>query len=176
MIEWATHPTFIWLAGVALGFAAGVHLDSMLRRRPQAADDTLKIEYIRRDEQTATAPVAVHRDVSLNEALAYACFRDWGRTAGQAAASGGVDLNHRIREFEQLARDGKLSVWGKKNLFAWGPFDTVPCTHWRDYEIDFYDLLRGAASTKRRNEKSIDGNFIDLQVSRLEFEREWPHA
>lgn len=127
------------------------------------------------EHHAATAPVASHRDTRLEEGLAYARFREWGRKVSDAWYEGETDLENRVQEFEQLASEGKLSVWGKSNFLTYGVFEPVPAEHWRTHMVDWLVLTRGAGGrTTRRDGKGNGGGLTDLIVSKAEFEEVWP--
>jgi hypothetical protein len=132
--------------------------------------------------QATTAPVAtssqqfvrgVRRDVPLPEALAYAEYGEWGKRFVDAAASAKNQANEQLEHFRQLAHDGALTVWGR--LTENGVFQLVPKEHWIDHHVEWFDLLRGNARTENVRHTHPEP-FLELMVSKAEFEREWPHA
>lgn len=115
----------------------------------------------------------IQRDTTLAEGLAYAEFRQWGKSFFDAAASAKNQANEQLERFRQLAHDGALTVWGKRRES--GVFETIPVDHWKDHNVEWFDLLRGNARTENVAH-SPPSPFLAIMVSKAEFEREWPHA
>ncbi len=120
------------------------------------------------------------RDTPLKQALTYAVLGDWDEhnIIDLAKHSQGIaDANIR---FQQLALDGSLHAWGKRgSLGSSALYELIPSDHWRDYEVMDHYILMGEPSTSERNpwRKTEGGDYyLDVQVSRAEFEREWPHS
>lgn len=116
---------------------------------------------------------APQRDATLAEGLAYAEFGDWGRTFFDAAAKAANHANEQLERFRQLAHDGTVTVWGKRREN--GIFETIPRDHWTDHNIEWFDLLRGNARTENVMH-TTPNPFLEIMVSRTQFEKEWPHA
>lgn len=112
------------------------------------------------------------RDVGLAEALAYAEFREWGRSFIDAASAAQNEANENLVRFRQLAFDGEISVWGKAS--EGGVYEPIPSSHWQEYDVEWFDLLRGTPRTENRFGQRYSA-FFDLMVSKTDFEREWPH-
>jgi hypothetical protein len=113
------------------------------------------------------------RDATLAEALAYAEFGEWGRSFFDAAAKAKNQANEHLERFRQLAHDGAVTVWGKRRNN--GIFQAVPRDHWTDHNIEWFDLLRGNARTENVMHKTPNP-FLEIMVSRAQFEKAWPHA
>lgn len=75
--------------------------------------------------------------------------------------------------FRQMAHDGTLSVWGKRSENS--VFQVIPKEHWLDHNVEWVDLLLGSARTENVMHTAPDP-FLELMVSRAQFEKEWPHA
>jgi hypothetical protein len=113
------------------------------------------------------------RDVSLAEALAYAEFKEWGRSFFDAASSANNGADEQLKKFHQLAYDGQLSVWGQREYSdLYQPIDP---DHWSTHRIEWFELLRGKPKTEPMAKQQRDPYF-NIMVSRAEFEREWPNG
>lgn len=112
------------------------------------------------------------RDVGLSEAIAYAELGEWGRQFIAAAGTSGMGVVAHLERFRQLAHDGELSVWGKRS--ERGVFERIDQSHWIEYNVEWFDLLRDDPRTEDR-QGHRDGAFFSLMVNKAEFEREWPH-
>jgi hypothetical protein len=114
------------------------------------------------------------RDMRLREAITYAAcgrtdlelFTDAGPSLGEAGKA--------LKEFEQLAHDGRLRVWGKENAFA--VHRLVEPAHWLTHYVDFLSLFRDEVRSEPRNRFGDGDPFFDLMVSRREVEQTWPWA
>ena len=118
-------------------------------------------------------PPPAQRDVLLPEALAFATFGEWGKSFYDAVTAGLVPSNEPLMRFRQLAHDGILSAWGKRREGS--VFQMIPKEHWLDHNIEWFDLLRGTARTENVTHTTSDP-FLDIMVSRAQFEQAWPHA
>jgi hypothetical protein len=124
------------------------------------------------DRQQQSSP---KRDTALRQGLAFASYGDWQTDAFDQITKGEAHLfAAAIAQFRQLAADGKLSVWGKSGKSGLsGVFEPIPPEHWRVAWVDFLDALRENPSSKMANGEKGEP-FLDLMISRIEFEREWP--
>lgn len=116
-------------------------------------------------------PIKVKRDVRLAEALMYAVIGEWGR---DPLADGGghlAALSAALETFRQKAHDGLITVWGKADNY--GVWQVIAPAYWVAHYVDFPDVLRSVTPSKPYNQLSYDPLFIDLMVSRAEFEAEW---
>ena len=116
---------------------------------------------------------APQRDVILPEALAYAEFKQWGRTFFEAASSAQNHANEQLEKFRQIAHDGALTVWGKRT--EGGVFQIIPKEHWLDHNVEWFDLLRGKGRSEKVTGSEPPMPYSELMVCKAEFEREWPH-
>lgn len=115
---------------------------------------------------------AVRRDVTLSEALAFAELHQWGMRFIDAA---GVADNRVVEHLEravQLAADGELTLWGK--LDGNGVWVKVPPEHWRDWDVEWFGLLRGEAYSEARGITASLTSYSALMASRAEFESHFP--
>lgn len=119
-------------------------------------------------------PIKVRRDTPLREALMFAVTGAWG---GDPWADGEGQLSAIAKAIErtrQLAADGAITVWGKANRHTvWQEIDPK---YWVSHYIDLLDVLRSETPTKAYNTRSNEPLFVDLMVSRAEFESEWSDA
>lgn len=113
---------------------------------------------------------AASRDKSLREGLVYAVTRRWGDKLWDAPAGRISSTGDELEKFHQLARDGKLHVWGKLN--AWGVHDPIPAEYWSKHRVRFLSLFNAEADIER--DGSPAPHYRDLMVSSADFEREWP--
>lgn len=117
----------------------------------------------------------VERDKGLSEALAYAACGLWGRSLSEVITDGGYpDAGDRWVDFRQRAHDGQLTVWGKRSSYEiWVKIDPE---FWVDHQPKWFDLMRSVARTEPTSPGASSECFVDLMVSRTEFEKEWPHG
>lgn len=166
-LQWAGLAVGAALIAVsALGFLW--HAVTWFRRRRRIAQPARP--------DTATAAASPQADTPLEEALAYARFREWGRSATDAWASGEADLAARVHEFEQAAVDGRLSVWARNNWQWHAPLLPVPTEHWETHQVFWNGLIRGEGGrTTRRPDhgEGHGGGLNDVTVSKMEIERIW---
>jgi|GEM_PF-6962988 len=115
---------------------------------------------------------AVRRDVTLSEALAFAELHEWGMRFIDAA---GMANNHVVEHLEravQLAADGELTIWGKRD--GNGIWVKVPPEHWRNWDVEWFGLLRGEAYSEARGITASLTSYSALMASKAEFERHFP--
>lgn len=116
----------------------------------------------------------IERDKPLGEALAYTGLGRWGGRFSDAAAQGIGAANVPLKKFEQLAYDGRLHVWGKSEQHR-DLYEEIPREHWKNNQVEWFDLLRGKPKTEPRGQTS-DLPYFDLMVSRAEFEEALPYV
>ena len=113
------------------------------------------------------------RNATLSEGLAFAALGEWGKTFYDAVIAGLVPSNEPLIQFRQLAHDGTLSAWGKRSEN--GIFQLIPNEHWVDHNVEWFDLMRGTARTENVTHTTPDP-FLEIMVSRVQFEKEWPNV
>lgn len=118
------------------------------------------------------------RDTPFADALMFASTGSW------TASIDHVDpelWQERKRDIEELAADGKLSVWGKR--FVDSPvadmidrvYEPIPAEFWRDGTVNWLQLPHGRAETEERDwHHPLDKHYHELMVSRAEVEARWP--
>jgi hypothetical protein len=110
------------------------------------------------------------REVSLAEALGWAAYGKWGEpfhgTPFTIALSGGPSIQHLLSLVTAGAREGRLTIWGKRDHP--GHYEKIPQSHWEDNELALPDVF-GSIATREENP------YRNLMLSRTEVEREWPH-
>jgi len=111
----------------------------------------------------------VRRDTTVSEALAFAQFFDWGLRFLDAAGMEGNDVTNHLESFTQLAADGEIIVWGKRD--DRGVWEPVPAAHWLDYRIEWFGLLRGKAFSEARRHRVSISAFSELMTSRTQVEQ-----
>lgn len=146
-------------------------------RRP----DPPIIEALKRDWTDRTAASIARarepkRDTHLSEALGYAAFGEWGRDFSEAfVAAFEGNASDPAGQFRQLARDSKITVWGK--LRTNQVYDKIPADHWAKHGIDEKALLDGKSATRWTDIHGSDGEeYHDLMVDKRDIEREWRNA
>jgi hypothetical protein len=113
------------------------------------------------------------RDVSVGDAIAYVCYRDWGHNFLAAAGSRDVDAVTALQEFQQAAADDQVKIWGKPSRNA--VFEAIPAEYWRRHQIEWFGLLRGPATTEPAVSVADHGNrYEELMTSRTQVEEVWP--
>jgi hypothetical protein len=113
---------------------------------------------------------AASRDRSLKEAMAFATTKKWGERLWEMGEGAISTTGKELEKFHQLARDGKLRVWGK--LDPWGVHNPIPAEYWSNHRVNFLSLFRSEADIE--NDSTPPPHYRDLMVSRADFEREWP--
>lgn len=163
---WA-HPWFVVLV-FALLFAFGVGLswcwDALLERLSR----TTKVD---QTPEPAKASASSGRDTSLSEALGYAAFGEWGKTYSEAMAAGLASSNGPLDRFRQLASEGALTTWGKRDGNS--VFSKVSPSHWRDHRLNLFELMKGTARSESLSSEAVSP-IVDIMVNKAEFERQWP--
>lgn len=113
------------------------------------------------------------RDVGVSEAVAYVSFREWGKRFIDAAGSSDVDAVASLREFQQAALDGDVSIWGKHPPSE--IFDLIQAGFWSRHQIEWFGLLKGNPTTEPTISASDGGNAPEsLMTSRQQVEATWP--
>jgi hypothetical protein len=111
-----------------------------------------------------------YRNVSLAEALGWAVYGEWGRpyhVSGVRTFIGvGTDPDKLLARFTRLARDGSLTIWGKRD--DPGYFEKIPQPHWQGNQLTIADIFGSVVATG-------EDPYRDLMLNRAEVEREWPH-
>lgn len=116
-----------------------------------------------------SSSAGVRRDTTVSEALAYAQFHEWGLRFLDAAGMEGNDVTNLLDRITQLAADGEISMWGKRD--AIGVWEPIEAGHWINYRVEWFGLLRGAAHSEARRHRVSVGGFSDLMTSRAQVEK-----
>lgn len=117
----------------------------------------------------AADPGKVQRDVTVSEALAYAQFHQWNLRFIDAAGMDGNQVTDHLDRLVQLAADGDLTIWGKRD--AAGVWQKIPADHWLNYRIEWFGLLKTNAFTESRRSIASRDIFHELMTSKVEIER-----
>jgi hypothetical protein len=114
------------------------------------------------------------RDIGLSEALGYVCFREWGKFLIHAAGSREISCGKEYDEFLQAIADGRIPVWGKKEVF--GVHQPIPNDYWFTNRVDFMSLLNNRADAKSEPTMASFGgdSYSSLMTSRSAVEAHWP--
>ena len=113
----------------------------------------------------------VQRDVTVSEALAYAQFHQWRLRFIDAAGMDGNQVSDHLDRLVQLAADGDVTIWGKKDEA--GVWEPIPATHWLDYRIEWFGLLRSNASTEARRSIAGRDTYHALMASKVQIEKQF---
>jgi len=112
----------------------------------------------------------VDRNVTLAEALGWAVYGEWGRpfqVPGISLHLGiGTDPKKILARFTRLAREGKLTIWGKRD--DPGYFEKIPKSHWKDNRLTIADIFGSIVA-------SGDDPYRELMLNRADVQKEWPH-
>ena len=105
------------------------------------------------------------RDVHLGEAIAFIAYRAWGHEYSQTVVDMFLEnAPNYLKDFQQLAFDKKVTVWGRLNGF--GVYRRIPPKHWGDHHVNPQALVNGYAKTWGN-----DTTYYDhLMVSKAQFE------
>lgn len=133
------------------------------------------------EAQIVRAPT---RDKSLIEGALYAVMGQWGLAGGagnfepdpSVPRTAGDRIVDWIPDFEQRARDGDVTVWGRSRESSTAPLAPIDSTHWHSHTVDFLATVMGEPRSRRRGDLSAEGGYENLMVSSAQFEKEWPHA
>jgi hypothetical protein len=125
-------------------------------------------------------PKPPKRDSPLGAGIAYACLGTWEGTHELERLIKEEEATATLKEFEQKAADGDLTVWGRDRdddgHGLWHTIhDRVPPSHWRTHWVEPASLM-GRARTADRPPNEDNERFYDLMVSKREFEREFPRG
>lgn len=123
-------------------------------------------------------PPAVQRDVSLTQGLMYVATGEWGHERCDWEDGLELKLNPHRKQFEQLAADGKLTVWGKPPELERGVFVKIDAEFWREFQVEWLSLLLGVPQTEARTGFPHRYHpFTHLMISKAEFEKvDWQHG
>ena len=87
------------------------------------------------------------RDVGLSEAIAFVCFREWGKNFLEATGgSPPVEATMAYERCLQAAADGIIPVWGKRERYS--VYEPRPREYWFTNGFEWIDLLKGKASSE----------------------------
>ena len=115
----------------------------------------------------------IRGDTPVSEGVAYVHFREWGRSV--SADGGGLmeQINAGLDEVHEAAVNARVSVWGQEK--SYGPRTKIDPRFWGFEEIDITRLMYpGAQSRTTPDHNGQQPTYVDLMISRAEFEREWP--
>ncbi len=118
------------------------------------------------------------RDTDLREGLCWIVFGKWGLTPAEDGGGFLDTLTDAVHQMRQAAFDGHVRLWGKS--FMTGLYELIEPGFWVNHDIDFTRLLCSSqeveSTTTALTLMAPHGHYIDLQISRVEFENEWPSA
>lgn len=167
-LVWYATGNWAWtgIAGVALLLiiALGVFLVKLFTVSVTIANEARALLPIEQDDP--------RRDVGLTEAVTYAIKRQWGLRPMNLDADVFIDVTEPLAETRQRAADGELLVWGKRTEA--GIYEAIPADYWRDHQVEWFDMLRGAPRTEKSGHAGSNETYLELMVSRAQFERLYP--
>jgi hypothetical protein len=115
-------------------------------------------------------PLRPHRDVWLYDAI---CRIFLGRWDQIALKRGRLDLDSADRDvlqdlvtrhIRQLAAEGTLPIWGRKQG-SWALWEQVPSNYWRHHQVDYQSFLE--ADPKLLHALPCNGNGSSLAIGAL---------
>lgn len=123
-------------------------------------------------QPTQPRVAAVERDTRLRDAMVFAACRHWRTDVPDDAFA---PMGNALHDFHQRAHDGKIQVWGRVGANH-GVYTPIPKDYWAAHHVEYLDdLLRSEPKTKPTGHGGAAiPAYFDLQVSRVEVEREWP--
>lgn len=123
-------------------------------------------------EQRRNKP-EIARDVTVNEAVAFMYFGEWGRDFFEAMGKGKSDELLRVYElFMQAAADGKISMWGRREHRS--VYEPIPKEFWYDNRITWLSLMQKNATDSESTRRDSTDQYLSLMTSRAQVERQWP--
>ncbi len=131
------------------------HLPLNAETKPTA---TIGLQVIRAQPQ---------RDTKLRSALSFVVRRDWDGTTLFQDISGSISAaGAALKQFEQLARDGKLATWGK--VSSGSVYDPIPSDYWSNHTVEYLSLFKEEARVER--DSTLPPHYVDLMVSKVQAE------
>jgi len=115
------------------------------------------------------------RDADLREGVCWIVFGEWGKTPADHGGGFLGQITAAIDGVRQAAKDGHVRIWGKINRS--GVYDVIDPDFWKDHRIEHLRLIYPAEEVESVTECDHlrpKGRYMDLRISRAEFEREWP--
>jgi hypothetical protein len=111
----------------------------------------------------------------VEEGTGWIVFQRWGATPDTDGDGHLKELTHAVDLIRQAALDGDVRVWGKVNRT--GPYLEIPREFWADHYIDHVTVYMPSdayPTATRCEHKHPEARYIELMVSRTEFEKAWP--
>lgn len=163
-------------------FGAGI-VEAIIEANRGAPRVKTEIDFMRENKARAAveARMTPKRDTTLGHAIAYACLGTWDRFGElpRLIKDDGI-LVEKLKEFEQKARDGDLTVWGTTHPDDGGqwysPLEPIPAKHWKSHWVQPATLVDRANSFSRPMVDDDGERYFDLMVNRYQFEREFPRS
>lgn len=156
--------TSVVLGAVIIGYA--IHRKMQLK--PTGLGDKAPVKH--EDSELVQAKSAIPanpvRDVGVDDAIAFLCFRDWGKRFLDAAGSGKFGSEYDM--FLQAAADGLVPIWGKRE--NWDVHQPIPRDYWYHNRIDWFSLLKGDAKSESSTQTFQGGRYLSLMTSKAAVE------
>jgi hypothetical protein len=162
--EWT--PLGVWIATlVCAGLVSIIYIAiklyrvSILAKRISSAD---RVSQASPGVNRVTLRVA--RDIGLSEAVAYLCFRQWGKSFLDAAGSSEVDGAAEYDHFLQAAADGAIQIWGRREPYS--VYEPIPNDYWFKNRIEWFSLLKGNPESESSRHAFSGDRYLSLMTSR----------
>ena len=151
-----------------------------LERVAQALSDGINIrpdpigDHFRRMADRPSPPPK--RDVTLGEAMLYALRGRWGLDfRGFDPHNDSYDLETIKWQFEEMAEDGRIQVWGSDS-WAEGRYTKVEPGEWKHLKIEWQSLIEGKPRTTSKSDISSVETHYNLMVNKAQIEQQFPDA
>src|ERR1700730_8191400 len=148
--------TSVVLGAVIIGYAIHRKMQFPETKAPVKHEDS---ELVQAKSAIPANPV---RDVGVDEAMAFLCFREWGKYFLDAAGSGKFGSEYDM--FLQAAADGLVPIWGKRE--NWGVHQLIPRDYWYQNRIDWFSLLKGDAKSESSTQSFQGDHYLSLMTSK----------
>jgi hypothetical protein len=160
---------FVGGDGVALGGEAGQAdrggrnpVEANGGPNPQMPDGTWFWDYGRGGGPAVR--IVLQPNVEVSEAVAYAFFRQWGRTFEEATRRTNASIDEVLALVNRRLLAGEVRIWGRSSM----EWTLLECGELQD-GLDRVSLLAGRGQILAR-----PGEFDELLVNQQQFELLWP--
>lgn len=121
-------------------------------------------------------PPPPKRDVGLGEAMLYVLRGRWGLDfTGFDPHKDTYDLETIKWQFEEMAEDGRIQVWGSDSWVE-GRYTKVEPGEWKHLKIDWQSLIGGQPRTTSKSDISGVQLHYNLMVNKAQVEEHFPGA
>ncbi len=122
-------------------------------------------------QSTAKDTKLITRDTPMRDALAYIVTRIWGSTQADIEIE---QFGYAIREMNQAATDGIVTIWGAKQKN--GRLIEIPTKYWEDWQLEILSVFYsdGVSTELATLPKINNDKYYDLMISKAQVEQKWP--